>query len=313
LYNTANIYGNSPEEQYGALKDMFDLYLKCGGYPGAVKAYVLHDAIEEINEALNHVYNVFVTESAPYFTNVEDRAFLASAILGIARLFIKEKAGMAAIKRLDADPNLLRDGFYNKSLGKVISWLVGAHIVGECGRALNCKFDEAADVARYFFRDVGFARLILSQYTVHVGDLVGGLAETFAFLALRKLLGNAVDLFPKKPVFGTYDKGEIDFLIKNLATESVISLEAKYSGGEAPASQKALKDGKINFIVKAQSKGPFGIEGKMHTIPIYLLGRFKFELGVRRTDAFWGKLAMPRPGLISDGSETDRTFKGLPT
>jgi predicted AAA+ superfamily ATPase len=310
LYNSIDLYGTSPNNDYEILKYYFDLYLKCGGYPGVVTALSRHNTNEAIDAALWNVYNVFITESAPYFKKIEDRVFLQNAITGIASLFNKEKVGMAAIKRLDlllagdnADPNLLRDGFYNESLGRVISWLLGAHIVGECKRALNCKFNESSDVARYYFRDVGFANLILSQVTEHAGDLMGHLTETFAFLILRNML-KIKELFPKTPTFGTYNKGEIDFLIRNRSTDSLISLEVKYSSGEVNASKKALADSKINYIVIAQSKGPFGIDGRIITIPVYLLGRYKFELGVKITDAFLGKLVLPRHYLF-DGNKSE--------
>jgi predicted AAA+ superfamily ATPase len=41
LYNMIDIYGGSSDSDYKLLGDMFETYLKCGGYPSVVSSYYI--------------------------------------------------------------------------------------------------------------------------------------------------------------------------------------------------------------------------------------------------------------------------------
>jgi predicted AAA+ superfamily ATPase len=206
----------------------------------------------------------------------------------LSRLLLREKSGVSAVRQLndlmlenEGDLNLLNSTDYYESMKKIVSWLSGAHIMKGCGLVPNCNINKSKMIiSKYYFKDVGFAYWLLNQIATESGNFIGGISENYVYIVLNKII---ISSEPGKfssviPMYATYDRGEIDFFLHNRTVNSTFAIEVKYSGGETKSATRALEDGKVDFIVKAQGKGPFGIEGKTHTIPIYLFGRFNFDI-----------------------------------
>jgi predicted AAA+ superfamily ATPase len=104
------------------------------------------------------------------------------------------------------------------------------------------------------------------------------LAENFVFLELNKI---EYDPGPdrKRPTWGTYQNGEIDFLFYSRKTKCTYAIEVKVGDGSSKTGDKLLLDRIADFVLYARSgsHGEIGDPGIL-TIPIYLIGRFDFDL-----------------------------------
>ena len=81
------------------------------------------------------------------------------------------------------------------------------------------------------------------------------------------------------PAFATYKGGEIDFYVKSLTgMEHTYAVEVKSGRHSAPTGQKALEDGKVDYLVllKGDTKG--GQTDNVFTLPVFLFPKFKFNL-----------------------------------
>lgn len=78
------------------------------------------------------------------------------------------------------------------------------------------------------------------------------------------------------PAFATYRGGEIDFIAQSVHSSTRYLVEVKSGKGTAATALKALEQGKAHKLVylKGDTKG--GIDGKIETLPIYMLERYKF-------------------------------------
>jgi predicted AAA+ superfamily ATPase len=288
LYYTIDIYGNSPDSDYTLLSDMFEAYLKCGGYPAVVSSYYNLSNFSDWHENMEMVFSVFLEESSMFFPNIQDRINLRYDVMNLARLILNNKNSASPVKPLAEilsnpakNTSTSSSKSSNDSIKGIISWFSGSNIMGGCGLVRNCDINNRLLITKYYFRDVGFAYWLLGRVSTESGNLIGSIAENFIYLVLLSLLNpfkSNLNLSPEIPAYATYAKGEIDFFLINRTTDSKFAIEVKYSGGETKTPTAALTDGKVDFIVKAQGKGPFGISGKVHIIPIYLLGRFDFSI-----------------------------------
>lgn len=79
------------------------------------------------------------------------------------------------------------------------------------------------------------------------------------------------------PAFATFKGGEIDFVAQSMKTSTRYLVEVKTGKGIATTSRKALEQGKADRLLylKGDTKG--GIDGKIETLPIYLLEQYNFK------------------------------------
>jgi predicted AAA+ superfamily ATPase len=307
-YEEADVLGSSDSAVYELLHQLFRAYLICGGLPAVVTEYITTGVLDSIDREIEGVFTVYLDESRQYLTDIIDKVLLSNAVSAVASLMLTKQTGIAGVEILEhslmegrADIGIVVDGTKkdrNTSVRKVVSWLIGSHVIGGCGRAFNCKFPAFYDVFKYYFRDVGLARWVLSSLVSDSGNKLSALGENFAFLTLSRLASEK-KILPATPVFATYSK----------TYASVFALETKFSGGETRTSEKALADGKVNYIVKAKGKGPFGVDGKVFNVPLYLLEKFNFDLGEKKVEL--KDTIFDLPNLNALGKQPRTSFKNI--
>ena len=96
---------------------------------------------------------------------------------------------------------------------------------------------------------------------------------------MRRRAERLKEIALETPAFATYKGGEIDFLVKSLlGKESLYALEVKSGKNAAPTGQKALEDGKVDYLLLLKGGTQGGQAGKVFTIPVFLCQKFEFIL-----------------------------------
>lgn len=278
LYMSLDLYGKSNKEDYDEIHKYFNDYLKVGGYPESVERYILTgNADTSYYEAL---IDTILTESQKYFNldsiqgTLVDYNSLESCIYGITRLLLKEKKGLengnyiSELKKIMKDKNMK---ITEANCNLAMAWIDRAGLINDCCRVIDFKFDEKTFNQRFYFNDVGLSNYLFDIYNENKSnksEIIGLVNETFVFNELRKI---------RKPNFGMYKKGELDFVYFNKETSLLYGIEVKAGKNSGGTITTALQDGKIDRALYCKGNTYGGVDGKKITIPIYLFSRFKFE------------------------------------
>lgn len=133
-------------------------------------------------------------------------------------------------------------------------------------RTLGCYFMDL-EVANYYFTRVG----------TNSRTLMGILNENYVYINLKKRLDFPAEIAFKTPAFATFKGEEIDFVAQSLQSSTRYLIEAKSGKGIATTSLKALEQGKADRLLYLKGDTKSGVDGKIETLPIYLLEQFSFN------------------------------------
>lgn len=78
------------------------------------------------------------------------------------------------------------------------------------------------------------------------------------------------------PAFATYKGGEIDYIVQTMEEGQRYLVEVKSGKGTAVTAKKALEAGKADYLLMLKGDTKGGQEGKVLTLPLYMLERFHF-------------------------------------
>lgn len=280
LYMSLDLYGKSNKEDYEEINKYFNDYLKVGGYPESVDHYLQTGKVDEAY--YKELLTTILTESQKYFNldsiqgTLVDYNSLESCIYGITRLLLKEKKGLekgnyiSELKKIMKDKNMK---ITEANCNLAMAWIDRAGLINDCCRVIDFKFDEKTFNQRFYFNDVGLSNYLFDIYNENKSnksEINGLVNETFVFNELRKI---------RKPNFGMYKKGELDFVYFDKETSLLYGIEVKAGKNSGGTISTALQDGKIDRALYCKGNTYGGIDGKKITIPIYLFPRFKFEEG----------------------------------
>lgn len=278
LLENLDLYGESPSEQYDALKDCYDTYCQIGGYPSVVNRYIETGDVSYAQDEIAKIIQVFVDESEHYFKDVVEMNTFEQVFPTIAQTMVKEKKGNSD---LVAELSKI---IYKESSGQVtkknvnhaISWLYRSHVIGFCGQSSECNPVDISLNRRFYFLDIGIGRHFLEASGADPATVKGLVNENFVYIELLKRTLER-KLTWSMPVFGTYKSGEIDFLVRRWGNERNYGVEVKAGKSEGKAAQLLLDDGKVEavYFLKGDTHG--GKAGRKITIPIYLVSRVQFD------------------------------------
>ena len=278
LYESLDLYGSSNKEDYDEIQKYFNDYLKVGGYPESVERYILSGNAD--TSYYEELIETILTESQKYFNldsiqgTLVDYNSLESCIYGITRLLLKEKKGLekgnyiAELRKIMKDKNMK---ITEANCNLAMDWIDRAGLINDCCKVVDFKFDEKTFNQRFYFNDVGLTNYLFDIYNENKSnksEINGLVNETFVFNELRKI---------RKPNFGMYKKGELDFVYFDKETSLLYGIEVKAGKNSGGTITNALEDGKIDRALYCKGNTYGGIDGKKITIPIYLFPRFKFE------------------------------------
>lgn len=282
LYETIDLYGGGSDEDYEELRDCYQVYQRIGGYPSVVTTYLEHKDFERCEAELWRLMSVFINESKRYFADVMETNTFEKLFHGIAATLIREKQGVRdLIEDLSKIVYKQESGrFTKKMINHAIGWLQASHIIGYAGKSIDCDYLNIKENARFYFMDIGFARYFLKQSGADESIVKGIVAENFVFLSLQRRIRG--EIAGNAPWFASYEKmnGELDFFVRSLQDYKNYGIEVKSEGGEGRTARALLKDRKIDYLyyLKGASNGGITDEGKVRTVPLFLVDRIHFDL-----------------------------------
>lgn len=124
--------------------------------------------------------------------------------------------------------------------------------------------------------DLGVANYYFTRIGADSRTLVGTLNVNYVYINLKKRLDFPAEIAFETPAFATYKGGEIDFVAQSMKTSTRYLIEVKTVKGTAATSQKALEQGKADRLLYLKGNTKGGIDGKIETLPIYLLEQYNF-------------------------------------
>jgi predicted AAA+ superfamily ATPase len=290
-YLSLSLFGKSDYRVYKEMQKRFDEYMIVGGYPFAAESFLEMEAAMKaiphekiLNDPENRavirnihqeIYNLILTECDRYLKPTE-RELFHKIMKEIPACIVNDKRG----KTIDFNDFFLANNRFDfNSIESVIFWLKSNRILSSADRAIECDTSNLAYSSRLYYTDVGLANFIYESYmnNKNKSNFIGALAENFVFLELDSRAEEFSSIY-QSPIFGTYDKGEIDFLVHNRKTICTFAIDVKHGKDSSKTAIKLLSDRKVDYAlyVRSDSRGGFGAPGII-TIPIYLIGRFDFE------------------------------------
>ena len=267
-------------EVYERLKEKYDCYCQIGGYPSVVRTYIQTHDREECRSELVRIIDTFMNESIRYFTDVLDTQVFTDIFLSVCRILSREKKGLEEDSISEELQKLVtRD--YSSNISKAvcnraISWLHFSGIIGFCAKITEMDILNFKPGCRCYFMDLGLASYYLERMGAKEAEIAGTLNENFVYINLKKRQDFPEEIAFEMPAFATYKGGEVDFLVQGLASAVRYVLEVKAGKNTGNTARKALENGKANRLLYLKGNTKGGVDGKIETIPIYLLEKYRF-------------------------------------
>ena len=278
LFNELGLYGESRHDKYDELKSYYEIYCQTGGYPAAINKYLETQDIKACKEEVLHIVQIFIEESQRYFKDILEVNLFEQILPAIAQSMIKEKKGspdliteLSTIIYKEESSRITK-----KSINHVIAWLYRSHIIGFCGKAIECNLMDVSANSRFYFLDLGVCSYFLKIVGADKATIRGIINENFVYIDLQKRI-KRMEIAGLAPMFGTYKEGEIDFLVRNLEMDMNYGVEVKAGRAAARTAGRLLEDGKVEavYFLKGDTYG--GIAERMVTVPIYLISKVSFD------------------------------------
>lgn len=225
-------------EIYNELQSAFDVYKQIGGYPKVVETYL------------------------------NTKSILLREKKGLDEGSISEELQKLVMKNHSS--NLSKATCF-----RAINWLYQSWIVGYCGKIIEMDILNFKPSSRCFFMDLGITYYYLSRSGADAPTRSGTLNENYVYIDLLKRQEFPEEIAFETPAFATYKGGEIDFVAQNIQSSTRYLIEVK-SGKGTPAL-KALEQGKAQKLLYLKGDTRGGANGKVETLPIYLLERYQFD------------------------------------
>ena len=282
LLNNIDLYGESNEADYVKLEELYNIYLKIGGYPEVVKKYIETRNVNECYSIIDKLLETFKDESRAYFNEAREVEIFDN----IYREALKQMCNrddMSGKHILETLTTLVKDNtklFVNRSeVANAVTWLKYAGILSTCNLAVDGDMISINESRKAYFSDCGIASYLAAKSLIKQSSLTGVITETFVYNELHRLFKvpyTDLKVIEDEVCYSTYGKFELDFMLAD-KNKTVYGIEVKTKDGE-PKSLKVYID--KNFInrgiVVKPTKGGHG--DKFDTIPIYTVGcRFPYN------------------------------------
>lgn len=281
LYESIDLYGADDHEYYDELQNLFQVYLHIGGYPEVVTTYLDGGDILACQNKVKELLRIFVRESGRYFDSPLELAAFDKVFAAIAVTLLKEKKGIKDLV-VDLYSIIVKEDsgkITKKMVNYAISWLYLSHQIGYCSKSIDYSNLDIIENCRYYFRDLGLANYFLNLTGADQEDIDGTLCENFVFLLLIERIQKD-EIAGLVPWFATDEKtgGELDFYVRSLLDRKNYGLEVKRGRNTANTANSLLARGRLDYIYNLKNTYG-GIEEPKYTVPLYLAGRIRFDLG----------------------------------
>ena len=282
LLKTINLYGEDTEANYVKLEELYNIYLKIGGYPEVIKKYVETGDINECYGIIDKLLETFKDESRAYFHEAREVEIFDN----VYREALKQMCNREDSDRknvLETLTTLVKNNtklIVNKGeVANAVTWLKYAGILSTCNLAVDGDMRNISESRKAYFSDCGIVSYLADKSLIKQSSLTGVITETFVYNELHRLFKvpyTDLKVIESEVCYSTYGNYELDFMLAD-RNKTVYGIEEKTKDGE-PKSLKVYID--KNFvdrgIVVKPTKGGHG--DKFDTIPIYTVGcRFPYN------------------------------------
>jgi hypothetical protein len=209
-----------------------------------------------------------------------DAAVYENIFSGVARILAKEKKGFDADSFSEELQGIVVKDYSSNitkaTINRAIDWLYSSGIIGFAGKLPECNILDFKAKARCFFLDIGLANYFLIKAGVPKATVSGIINENFVYLDLRRRIAHPSEIALETPAFATLGNGEIDFYVKELASERTYAVEVKSGKNSGKTAAEALEKKKADYVLYAKGNTCGGKADNTITIPIYGISKFKF-------------------------------------
>lgn len=281
LYDKMNLFGDSAEADYQELEELYQIYCSIGGYPAVVLEYLDSGSVDNCQRVLEKIIHLFANESKRYFEDILDSAVYDNIFTSIARILVREKKGLEEDSFTEELQKIVVKDYSSNitkaSMNRAIDWLYSAGIIGFAGKIQDCKILDFKAKARVYFMDVGLTTYFLTQTGCPKSDILGTVSENFIFLDLKRRINSPREIAFETPAFATLGNNEIDFYVRTIKEQKTYVIEAKSGKNSSKTVNEVQKLKKADYILFAKGNTHGGISENVITIPIYGIGKFKFD------------------------------------
>lgn len=279
-YEKLDLFGAGLKEDYQRLSELYETYLKIGGYPAVVLRYLETQSIESANTELLKIIRLFTNESKRYFEDILDNEVYDNIFSGVARVLVKEKKGFEKDSFSEELQSIVVKDYSSNigkaSINRAIDWLYSSGIIGFAGKIQDCNILDFKAKSRCYFMDVGLTNYFLTHIGCSESDVAGISNENFVYLDLKRRIMPPGEIALETPAFATIGNGEIDFYLKSLKTQKTYAIEVKAGKKNSRTVQMILDKKKADYVVYAKGNTHGGVTDNVYTIPIYGIGKFEF-------------------------------------
>lgn len=278
LYEQLDPFGDGEHKDYDELKRLYQIYCEIGGYPAVVTEYFETGDLQHCREILRELITIFMEESERYFDNILEMNLFEQIFPAIAQTLVREKKGakdlMTDLSRIIFKEESNR--VTKESIHNAIAWLYRSNIIGYCDRVNEGDILDVTFNCRFYFKDLGVARMFLQMAGADSSNIEGIINEEFVCRYIERLIRD-IKVAGRSPMFGLYKGGEIDFIVKSLLDEQVYGVEVKAGKDIGKTANRMLQDGKIKYLYLLKGETYGGVaDGRKYTMPIYMAGKLTF-------------------------------------
>jgi len=257
------------------VRTLYHVYCQIGGYPEVVRRWVAHEDIDFCKLLTAELLQMFYRESSGYFGEIVGRTLWRNTLQKVATHMITKSGDLdiTIAKETFRDDSSQGLNIRRKDKINALKWLDECCIIGIV--SVYDKLEKVVNTSNkllFYFRDMGLlTRLCKSSLQVLPSDIAGMYAENFVYL---HLLEETERLFIEDSVHSfNADWGQIDFVMHDNHRKRY-GIEVKFGKGETKSADTALRQGRIDFLIKVQDT--YGsIQDNHATIPIFMLDKLK--------------------------------------
>lgn len=271
------------EAMHDKIMDLFRKYLLVGGMPDAVNAYLAEKNIHLVREIQNEIHDYYAADASKYD---EEKKLKIRRIYDLIPSNMENKK-----KRVVAQDIENKRGRTFNSYSDEFDYLISAGIALNVQAIANPVFPliESAgkNLLKLYLNDVGILTGILYKNNIRAvldDERSINLGSVYETVVASELTAHGYNLF----YYDNRSKGEVDYLIDDYESLSVIPIEVKsgkdYTVHSALNAFTQNEDYHIKKAFVVSNERTILQKGKITYIPIYYIMFFDSNAGSGRTD-----------------------------
>lgn len=263
-------------ERLDDFKEIYNVYLKVGGYPSAFNAYLegrsLNSAFERLVDSFKSEFNVNILRGADI--DKIDQMFRV-----ICTMLCREKKGnshvVTTVSQLTEQENSKR--ISTRECNDLLAWMSAARLINYCDK-IDLVTGELYPSERFYFEDTGLFSYLCELNFIREATVSGVLAETFIYKQLSEN-NFSRHFYGTRPYFAINESYELDFYVRSRLDNKAYGIEVKSGDSSGISINKMLEKKQIDFAIYAKGDSKTGCVDKKFTLPIFLFNKFVFDKG----------------------------------